>query len=72
MGNPIRKGEVMIKMVGGQKMKFGPRRVYVLVNSFTGKVKGVFETMEDAEDTRQRCLTPYAFHVEIYDSRERR
>lgn len=62
----------MIKMVGEQRMKYGPRIVYVLVDSFTGKVKGISETMEDAEDTRRKCLTPYAYHVEIYYSRERR
>ena len=62
----------MQQLVAGQRMKFGPRRVYVLVNSFTGEVKGISTTQEDAEDTRQKCLTPYAFHVEIYDSRERR
>ena len=62
----------MIRMAGSQQMKFGPRRVYVLVNSLTGEVKGISKTIEDAEDTRQKCLTPYAYHVEIYDSRERR
>jgi len=62
----------MSETVSEKRMVPGPRRVYVLINSFNGTVKGAFETMEDEEYARQKCLTPYAYHVEIYDSRERR